>query len=307
MDETGIIIFLLAAVAVVAVIAAVLVVRLHYKPDEYEELSELFDDLMKDHTTLQAEKAAVEDAALGYLVELKTVKAENTVLANEIIKLRNVLKNHDTSSNSQNESVIPENILRETPTNKFTCEPYLVERAGHMVSAFVKNSDHARLQEDCATDPETGIRYYYDGSGTHYLCAALGHAFGTEIGTAYRFTLQNGYTFPVILADYMHPVNEDHEIYDILRVLSHVTPDKAYGNFFELRQMPDGHWEPGEFHRNYDDEEVLHVIEFVADLRVIPHAVRDAGTFTVLEQFGGLHGHGGCIAKVEKIGRVWEP
>lgn len=302
----GVIVFLCAAVAILGTIAAAAIVKLH-KDDTPSELEQQLNNLQTEHTELLTRKAAIENAAVGYLTELKTVKAENVVLADEVVKLLNVLKNQDMSSDSQNESVIPENILRETPTNKFTCEPYLVERNGSMTSAFTKNSDQARLQEDCATDPETGIRYYYDGSGTHYLCAALGHAFGMEIGTAYEVTLQNGYVFPLILADYMHPVNEDHEIYDILRVLSHVTPDKAYGNYFELRQMPDGHWEPGEFHRNYDDEEVLHVIEFVADVRVIPHAVRDAGTFTVLEQFGGLHGHGGCITKITKIGRVWEP
>ena len=300
MGETAIIIFLLAAVAVVAVIAAVLVVRLHRQPDEYVELSEQFEKLQADHTVLQTEKAALEEVALGYLAELKTVKEENTVLADEVVRLRDLKKDIPESGT---QSIIPEGMLQLFPTNKFTGEPYLIERDGRMVDAFKKNSEQSMLQEDCATDPETGIRYYIDSDGKHYFCAALGGAFGTEIGIAYQVTLENGYTFPVITADFRHPIDAEHEIYALLGV------DQAhdYGDFRDLYFGSDGKWHLGQVLKNYDGEDVLAVIEFVVDMRVIPHSVRDAGTFTVLEKFGGLHGHGGNVKSIKKLGRWWAP
>lgn len=299
MDETAIIIFLLCAVAVVAVVAAVLVIRLSRHPDEYAQLSEQFEQLQADHSELQAQKAAVEDAALGYLEELKLVKAENTVLADEVIKLRKIGEKKAVQSGTG--SVIPEEVLAANNTNKFTAEPYLVEQNGRMVSAFTRNSDQACLQEECATESGTGIRYYIDGDGVHYYCVALGAAFGTEIGRAFEVTLECGTTFKVITADFRHPIEQEHEIYKLLGI------DQAhdYGDFRELYLGKDDHWHLGDRLKNYDEENVLAVIEFVVDMRLIPHSVRDAGTFTALERFGGLHGHGGNITRITEIGKVW--
>ena len=42
------------------------------------------------------------------------------------------------------------------------------------------------------------------------------------------------------------------------------------------------------------------------DDQAISEEVRNAGTFTVLDKFGGLHGHGGNIVLLEYTGQVWE-
>ena len=58
---------------------------------------------------------------------------------------------------------------------------------------------------------------------------------------------------------------------------------------------------------NYDGQDAVCLFEFVVDWTKLPRIVKDAGTFTVLPQFGGLYGDGGNIVKLTKIGRWWKP
>lgn len=131
------------------------------------------------------------------------------------------------------------------------------------------------LQEECFTDPETGIRYLLV-DGHKYFCAAMGTAYGQTIGDAFHLTLQNGYEFDVIYGEFQKALSE--------------TPDP---NFF-------GHSDV-----NYDGEICTSLIEFIYDKDVAPLSVIIAGTMSKLEQFGGLYGDGGNIVAIRYLGKVW--
>lgn len=137
-----------------------------------------------------------------------------------------------------------------------------------------KNSIQYRLQEDCETNYDTGIRaYYVHETKTDYYCAALGSAYGRDIGDTWHVTLACGTEFDIILAEFK---------------------DDGTTDYF------------GQSDKNYDGDPCTSVIEFVTDEDYMPSAVLSAGTYTVLGSLGGLHGKGGNIVKMEYTGRVWE-
>lgn len=135
-----------------------------------------------------------------------------------------------------------------------------------------KNSIQYRLQEDCDTDVDSGIRVYYV-NGIDYYCAALGSAYGRDIGDTWHVTLACGTEFDIILADFKDDGTTDY--------FGH--PDK-----------------------NYDGEQCTNVIEFITDEDYAPSSAQAAGTYTVFGILGGLHGKGGNIEKMTYTGRVWE-
>ena len=116
----------------------------------------------------------------------------------------------------------------------------------------------------------------YDAGETGYFCAALGGAYGTDIGDTWHVTLKNGSEFDIILADYKHPIDN---------------PDP---NDF------------GDICENYGVKACTNVIEFIYDKEYIPRKVMNTGTFSVLDFFGGIEGYGGDIVKMEYTGRVWK-
>lgn len=121
--------------------------------------------------------------------------------------------------------------LPEGHTNMFMGMPYdlITDKA----------SDQYALQQECITSKKTGIRMY-DAGETAYFCAALGGAYGTDIGDTWHVTLKNGSEFDIILADYKHPI--DH-------------PDpKDFGDPCY----------------NYDTHDCTNVIEFIYDKEHIP-------------------------------------
>ena len=152
-------------------------------------------------------------------------------------------------------------------TNMFMAEPF---------DHFAANSEQAILQDECFTDTETGLRYIIIDRERFY-CAALAGAYGIEIGKCFRFTLQNGRVLNIILADFKHPIDDPQS--------------DDYGDICE--------------HGNYDGMDAMCIIEFIADFAFMPKAVKDAGTYSVLPQFGGLHGKSGNIVNVEALGRKW--
>ena len=131
------------------------------------------------------------------------------------------------------------------------------------------------LQEECFTDPETGIRYLLV-DGHKYFCSAMGSAYGQTIGDAFHLTLQNGYEFDVIYGEFKNALSENPDPY-----------------FF-------GHPDV-----NYDGEVCTSLIEFIYDKDVAPLSVIMAGTMSKLEQFGGLYGDGGNIVSIKYLGKVW--
>lgn len=136
----------------------------------------------------------------------------------------------------------------------------------------ITTSDQYRLQQECDTGILEGIRIYNDGENDYY-CVALGSAYGRDIGDTWHVTLVCGTEFDIILADYK---------------------DNGLSDFF-------GHPDT-----NYDRQPCTNVIEFVVDKDKIPSSIKSSGTFTVFGRYGGMHGDGGNIKKIEYTGRVWE-
>lgn len=136
----------------------------------------------------------------------------------------------------------------------------------------VTTSDQYRLQQECDTGILEGIRIYNDGENDYY-CAALGSAYGRDIGDTWHVTLVCGTEFDIILADFK---------------------DNGLSDFF-------GHPDT-----NYDKQPCTNVIEFVVDKDKIPSSIKSCGTFTAFGHYGGMHGDGGNIKKIEYTGRVWE-
>ena len=164
--------------------------------------------------------------------------------------------------------------IPDAPTNVLSCEPYMTkekDESGNIryKNAFAANSEQAMLQEDCFTD-ENGIRYYKTG-GKKCLCAASATAYSTEIGTVFEAELKNGTKLLFICADFKNPIEEANE--------------PIYGTSCT----------------NYDGQDAVCLFEFVVDWAKLPRIVKDAGTFTVLPQFGGLYGDGGNIVKLTKL------
>ena len=130
-----------------------------------------------------------------------------------------------------------------------------------------------KLQEDCVTDPETGLRTYIC-DGIPYYCAALGSAYGQTIGDAFKITLNNGYVFNIIYGDFKNTYGSTELFY-------------------------------GHHDTNYDGEDCINIIEFIFDKDAAPDSVLKAGTMSALKQFGGLYGDGGNIVSIQKIGKIW--
>lgn len=250
----------------------------------YIQLCRQWEDEGNRIETLESDNRQLLNDKRDLIARNEILYEDNVKLADAVKELRAI--NKELLSFEEDEETAEEKGSGEslTPpadiaTNTMRCEPYMIEdKIGKMQSVFPANTHQGMLQEKCYTDAETGIRYYVDADGLRWNCAALGLAYGIEIGTAYEFTLANGTVIPVILADFKHDINNYPNPYD-------------YGD-------PD---------MNYDWESCINVIEFIVDLDMMPTAAREAGTMTQLEKFGGLYGHDGNIVDVRKVGRVWKP
>jgi hypothetical protein len=136
-----------------------------------------------------------------------------------------------------------------------------------------KQSEQWALQLQAFTG-KYGIRSYFDGDRTYFL-AAMGSAYGREIGTAFRVTLKCGTEMYVMLGEFKD--------------------DGTDPNFF------------GHPTKHADGYGVTCVLEFIYDAEHIDSKALQAGNFCNIEHFGGLHGYGGDIVKIEYLERKWEP
>jgi len=131
------------------------------------------------------------------------------------------------------------------------------------------DSNQYKLERCCKTSKE-GIRYYEDEIGNIYYLVALAEYYGTEIGTTYEVTLDNGSSFYVMLGDCKDSSDTDTK----------------YGRYC---------WN---FIRR---EDCTNVLEFIVDTSQLPHKVTNWGTLTAIDYFNGN------ITSIEKIGREWSP
>ena len=277
-------IIIIGIFTVSAVLAAALAVHnvreLYDVRSGYDEIQKIRNELAASKKILELENEVLttENNDLADLVA--SLNEENRVLFNELQKARETPKKQDTVGTSQRENAHLERLPEGIATNRYDCEPY---------DTFGKNTQQAILQEDCFTEPETGIRYYRDSDGGKYYCAALGGAYGIDIGMTWTVTLQCGTRFNIIYADYQHDISD---------------PDPED---FGERYVYDDNGKIIDVLRNYDGEPVVHVIEFVTDMSVVHKAAIEAGGMHGLEKFGGKYGNGGNIVKLEYLGRKWKP
>ena len=151
-----------------------------------------------------------------------------------------------------------------------------------LTSITNKRSEQWKLQCDTNTfTGDYGIRCYNDGERTYFL-SAMGSAYGRTIGDAFRITLQCSTVIYVMLGEFKD--------------------DGSDPDFFGHTTHQDG--TPL---LNCDGEPYTCVLEFIYDADELDPRVGYAGTFTKLDIFGGLYGHGGNIVKIEYLGRRWKP
>lgn len=245
-----------------------------------------------------SEKADLSNSLVGISNELSDIKAEIQnqkkfredydkrfqELADKIAEIDKQFE--EVHNETYTETIIFEVPMEETEpskerlpagvdTNRYDCEPY----------TFGAGSDQYYLQLECFTD-KRGLRYFYH-NGNKYYCVAMGGAYGIDIGDTWNVTLECGTEFGIILSDFQHAITD-------------IDP-----NDFGERYTYDSCGNVVDVLRNYDGEPVVHVLEFVVDIELIPKSVLRAGTISKLEEFGGLYGNGGNIIDISYNGRLW--
>lgn len=123
-----------------------------------------------------------------------------------------------------------------------------------------------KLQQACTTGIATGIRIYEDEEGTTYYTAAMGSAYGRDIGDAWRITLDNGEEFNIMLGEFK---------------------DDGKTEFF------------GHPCHNEHEEPCTNVIEFIVDWEKTPVDIREYGSMSKRKWCDGN------IIKMEYLGRKW--
>lgn len=260
---TAVIVFLSATVIVLAALTVYLTYRCRENAIRAIEAKSEAVEIEQDRREILADNISLYRDIDAMQKRIDVLTAANTALLNrkepEKTAVQAEPERFETVSGGN--SLLPSGIA----TNVFRCEGY----------SFHLASDQARLQAECRTDPETGIRIYTDKNGIDYYCAALGTAYGTEIGLAYSVKLNNGTVFNIILADFKHDISQ--------------SKSDDYGDS----------------DRNYDGQDCINVIEFVCDMQAVPGIARVAGTMSALARFGGLYGDGGNIIEIKSKGKVW--
>lgn len=185
--------------------------------------------------------------------QIECLQNEKALLEDNNKKLSAVISRFRENPNWWKERIPPGN------TNWYALEPY--------TSIDNEHSSQYALQQMCTTGISTGIRLYEDSEGEVYYCAALGSAYGRDIGDAWEVTLDNGESFRIIYADYK---------------------DDGKTEFF------------GHPCRNAREQPCTNVIEFIVEWEKLPSEVRERGSMSKLDWCDGN------IIEMKYLGRVWE-
>lgn len=238
----------------------VFVCAMAVKETEIDSLKEAYKtEISIKDCSLRRQEAEISSLRSSLIEAVETNKRKTA----EIEKLNDVIIRMRTIPAADQKERIPDG-----RTNVFFYEYY--------TKITDPTTDAYKLQQECFTGFSTGIRLYEDDEGDTYYCAALGSAYGTDIGDAWAVTLKNGVEFKIIRADFKNDPLLDPNYY-------------------------------GDSCQNYDGKACTNVIEFVVEEKAIPSEVREKGTYSALNAFGGLYGDGGDIAKIEYLGRKWQP
>ena len=235
----------------------------------FADQGEYIDQLEEDNKLLLADK-------LDLCRENEKLRSDNDVLADAVRELRERDAAYSQQEDPEPAAVKEDEILQ---ANAISSKERLPEGHTNVISGMPyttitdKKSEQWALQLQAFTG-KYGIRCYFDGDRIYFL-AAMGSAYGRTIGDAFRVTLKCGTALYVMLGEFKD--------------------DGTDPNFF-------GH--PTTHADGYD---VTCVLEFIYDAEHINSKALQAGNFCNIECFGGLHGYGGDIVKIEYIGRKWEP
>lgn len=253
------------AVLAAATMSGMAAICLHFEEDN-ENLERKINDISNQLNELRFEIEDQKNSRVG-IYENRIKELENKIAGLEAAQYTTVIFDQDDEEDIDPLSIYCEtkNVITAYDTNTYRCMDYrtLTNHA----------SDQWKLQLECYSDPETGIRCYIC-DGVEYYCVALGSAYTETIGDAFKITLQNGYSFNVINGDFKVPLG---------------TPD-----FYGFQDI------------NYDGEICIGVVEFIFDQYVAPKKVLQTGTMSAVEKFGGLFGNDGNIVDICYTGRVWE-
>ena len=261
----------------IALLSSLLIVNISYAADQQRRYEA---DAAKKQQTIQIFKSAYErtkseNAALTLAHEQNIVENAVATAVESIVTEKQYVNTPEEENATERDSYSKERLPENIETNSFFCEDYRFLN--------VPGTHQYRLQQECYTEQETGLRYFV-ADGKRWYCVALGNAYGTDIGDTWVVTLANGENFGIIYADYKHSI-EEIDPFD-------------FGDQYDIN---------GNQLRNYDEEPVINVLEFVYDDQTAPREMILAGTMTYFDRFGGLYGDGGNIIKMEYLGRKWEP
>ena len=128
-------------------------------------------------------------------------------------------------------------------------------------------SNQYKLEQVAYTDPN-GLRCYTDEEGNVYYLVALAEYYGTEIGSTYEVTLDNGSCFNIMLGDCKDTSDTNNKY------------GRSAWNF--IRQI-----------------NCTNIIEFIVADDKLPEKVTNWGTVTALDFFNGN------ITKIKATGQKW--
>lgn len=278
-----------AAVIILAIIAAflaALAIRFAYSIHDWAELAE---ELQDENDALRADTGELCKEKLSLMIDVDDLRSENDHLKNQLDDALAAYGNSEKERIRMSTATTAKRIIEPEPAEpepaaeeeilQANAKERLPEGHTNVISGMPyttitdKKSEQWALQLAAYTG-KYGIRCYFDGDRIYFL-SAMGSAYGRTIGDAFRVTLKCGTVMYVMLGEFKD--------------------DGTDPNFF-------GH--PTTHADGYD---VTCVLEFIYDAEKIDGRALQAGNFCNIECFGGLHGYGGDIVKIEYLGRRWEP
>ncbi len=242
--------------ALVCVIGGAAIASLHLEAkheDKIYTMQAAIDTEKHESLKLEKQVADLTEEKTELHGEISRLEASQAELENNNKKLSEVISRFRENPDWWKERIPPGN------TDWYALEPY--------TAINNKRSSQYALQQMCTTGISTGIRIYEDDEGEIYYCAALGSAYGRDIGDAWEVTLDNGESFRIIYSDYKDDGNTE---------------------FF------------GHPCKNAHKQSCTNVIEFIVDWEKLPSEVRERGSMSKLDWCNGN------IIEMKYLGRVWE-
>lgn len=268
------IIFLALALTLAIVIIAGLGIQIERVKQTRDEHYYATFDLRDRMSRVVMDKAKIEELYNQALLDNTDQAQKIAALSMELDELRSAVAETQQKQPERCDHAAETGVswsverLPEGLTNTFRCMDFR--------KITDKNSAQIILQDDTCTSTEnsTGLRFSVI-DGERYYHAALATAYGISIGNAFRVTLDNGYVFNILHAEYKHAIDDPRK--------------DDFGD-------PDV---------NYRGEPTTSVIEFVYDWKSAPQEVIGRGGMFIEPFTDGVDNTNGNIVKIEYLGKKW--